>query len=477
MTQETSQGIETFTKQLEYKQKILSSPYYKYQKLPPQSAAAVQITTTGGNDSVFELPPKVFNLARSFVTFILNPPAGTNVNFMHLGAITPFQQVQVISKTTGKLLMDLSQFQNFTKVIFQSAISQEEFLNQDLAYNNRGIVTFLRSCNSPNITITTAAPPVTNASFITPGSYGLRVIDSSPVFEYYNEQSYSEVGTAATADPIFYCKIPLGLIKESILEVDKDLFFNDVIQIRFVWGTLNKVGFNGVLATPSTVNTTAAFSGPINVINLNMYLAVEENQELAKQIKETVMTKGIAVQIPYPTAVRNTITNNSQHNITLLMNQTHGSRLMKIYHCMLENDGANNPTEQLNLAYNFNLSGNAIAAGSYFYCMLDSERIENYNINVTNYEDWLFIQDKIKNSITYCSGIYRYNWFWIEDFSTVNANSSENEDSDIRGLEMGNGHRFDFQYNAGGGVISAIHYDYIIGQKTLTLTANGPYLQ
>ena len=208
-----------------------------------------------------------------------------------------------------------------------------------------------------------------------------------------------------------------------------------------------------------------------------MYLAVEENQELAKQIKETVMTKGIAVQIPYPTAVRNTITNNSQHNITLLMNQTHGSRLMKIYHCMLENDGANNPTEQLNTAYDFNISGNAIAAGSYFYCMLDSERIENYNINVTNYEDWLFIQDKIKNSITYCSGIYRYNWFWIEDFSTVNANSSENEDSDIRGLEMGNGHRFDFQYNAGGGVISAIHYDYIIGQKTLTLTANGPYLQ
>ena len=481
-----AQEMEKITDQLKYNQKILSSPYYKYQKLPPQSAAAVQITTTGGNDSVFELPPKVFNLARSWLEFTLTPPQCviTGYNYMHLGALTPWQQVQVISKTTGKILLDISQFQMFTKVIFQAAISIKEYYNQDLGYDASlpnqytGVVSFLRKNNSP------FAAAANNVVLTTPGSFAIRPIDGSNPVVYYNEQSYCEIGQIGAAGPpivpgngpVFNCSIPMGLIKESILEVDKDLFFNDVLQIRFVWGSINRVGWQGTSNT-NPVTGAIAMADPANITNLNLYLAVEQNEDIANEVKKTVMTQGLKIPIAYPTAVRNTITNNSQHTVTLLMNQTHGTRLMKIYHTMLAANGAVNPTEQLNVAYDMLMPTDATAAGSYFYCQLDSNRIEDQNINLNTYEDWMYINTKLKNSITFCSEIYRYNWFWIEDFSSVNANASASEDSEIKGIEMGNGRRFDFQLNAGGGAISAIHYDFIIGQKILTLTANGPYLQ
>ena len=468
------QELEKITDQLQYKQKILSSPYYKYQKLPPQSAASVQISATGGNDTVFECPVKVFNLSRSWLEFVLNPTAAPalNYNYMHLGVLSPWQQIQVISKTTGKILLDISNFQMFSKLMFQAEVTQEEFNNQDTGFDSNSIVSFLRPNLSPNL----AATPT--ISFTVKGQFGLRAADGSLPAVYFKEASYCELGTVATATPIFTCKVPLGLIKESILEVDKDLFFNDVLQIRFVWGAHYKVGWMSTSATdPTNGATPVALAGPINVSSLSLYLAVEQNEAIANEIKNTVLTQGLRIPIAYPTSIRNVITNNTQHTVTILMNQTHGTRLLKIYHTMLTLNGGSNPTEQYYTAYNISLASNVYANGSYFYCQLDSNRIEDQNVNLSMLEDWMYIQSKLKNSITYDSGVYRENWFWVEDFSTIDSIASNINENDIRGIDMGNGRRFDFQLNCAGGAVSAIHYDFVIGQKMLVLTSNGPTLE
>ena len=62
------------SKQLDYKQSEYVHPDYRLTKLLPQSGLQLfNLTNTGAPDTYFEIPTKVFNLARSHLFFTLPP--------------------------------------------------------------------------------------------------------------------------------------------------------------------------------------------------------------------------------------------------------------------------------------------------------------------------------------------------------------------------------------------------------------------
>ena len=62
--------------QLDLSKNTLLSPSYRFLRMYQQTGGTtVTISTAGGETSVFEIPPRVFNFARSYLSFTMTPTA------------------------------------------------------------------------------------------------------------------------------------------------------------------------------------------------------------------------------------------------------------------------------------------------------------------------------------------------------------------------------------------------------------------
>jgi len=113
---------------------------------------------------------------------------------------------------------------NLTKVVWKAAIPFNEYIGYDKFWNNRGNGRYLRTSNSLSTSITCTE----DAPFA--GRY-----DGTPSEINYLETKYLEPGAINTNDPIFNISLPLGMLKDSIFAIDKDLFFGEVITLKIIW--------------------------------------------------------------------------------------------------------------------------------------------------------------------------------------------------------------------------------------------------
>jgi hypothetical protein len=69
----------TIAKELEYKSEELLHGSYQLSKIIPPTGTTSTITSSGGNEILFELPARVFNLSKSILNFtLLTPASGAN---------------------------------------------------------------------------------------------------------------------------------------------------------------------------------------------------------------------------------------------------------------------------------------------------------------------------------------------------------------------------------------------------------------
>ncbi|GAM24184.1 hypothetical protein SAMD00019534_073590, partial [Acytostelium subglobosum LB1] len=85
------------SKELDYTPLLVAEPEYEYTRLFPQSGTTSTTVYSGGNDTIFEIPPsKAYNLSRSYFRFIFNLPGVANKQTMMFADFCPFfRQIQV----------------------------------------------------------------------------------------------------------------------------------------------------------------------------------------------------------------------------------------------------------------------------------------------------------------------------------------------------------------------------------------------
>ena len=80
--------------QLDYKKESFIHPTYKLNKILPQSGSQSVTINTGGNDTMFEIPVKAFNLARSLLCFTIAPGANAAAYYYaYEDVLTPIRQL------------------------------------------------------------------------------------------------------------------------------------------------------------------------------------------------------------------------------------------------------------------------------------------------------------------------------------------------------------------------------------------------
>jgi hypothetical protein len=484
----------TVSKQLDYKKVPFNHPTYKFLQILQNSGGQnVTITPSGGQSSTFEIPVLVHNLSRTVLQFAITPSANSAAYYYAWkDCLTPIYQFQIYTRGTV-YVVDVSEVANYTKIVWKREVSLDDFLTTDTFSSGVGQGQYITKSNV-----------IVGAN--------QRPQDSSSNSLSYSEAQYVEAGGNANQTPSYNIAIPLGMLKNTICEIDKDVYFNETMLLKVTWNASNRIIFNGTDPAVTTTGVTA-YAGNMSITNLSLYLATEQNEIIANSIKEQVYTEnGFSILVPFIYIQKSALGPSSSQTVSLRINSGHGRKLRKIYHSVFnssetvntttDNAGANARTRATsydndNRPY-LATAGDAIARPKVntFYTALDNKRIQDINMSCANYDDYLFLKDKLKGSMTQNMDSYYYNWFWCDDFTGIDDQNDKNKNNlstgidisltekkwDFMGLSMNN-----YSQPAGGGGAGSgpalllnnsnggryIHYTFYITEKLLKITRLG----
>ena len=412
------------------------------------------ITTSGGQESLIEIPSNTFNFAKSKLRFTTQPEAKSaealNVHWQYLQTL-PIRQLQIYRRT-GTYLCDINNLENYVNMVVPCNTDLQDFLSNDVMKDNDGMGNSFRRSNGA----------LSDNAF---GTMAIRYdADASNASVSYTEPSYCQVGSAVnTADtPILNYEISGDMLKDTLCSLDKSIYFGEVLVMRIVWAPSTKMLWESKSVT-NPASTPVIESKGISLSNLAFYLAVEQNKEVAQSLRAKVMSgEGMSMVIPYVHAFKQNLTSTSQ-NVSLRFNRGHGERLVRVYHSLYHN------TESANTA--FNNSNVADAKITEFYTVLDNERLQNFNIDTSAHDDWMIARPLVEGSVLQSNNQYKYKFVWIDDFTACTPIRECDLFGSRIGLDLNVEKKWDFNAitaNAGHN-----HYSFGICQRRLSITKDG----
>jgi len=457
---------------LDYRQNPALKPYYRMNRILPLSGSpTAPLSTTGGNEVIFELPVSAFNLAQSIMYFDMYLPearaAGpvSDYTWVWRDVLPMIRTIQLYTRG-GVYLCDLNFVHNMTKIVNKAETKLDDFLCYDASVGailaNIGTAGTVRTLRRLNVD----------------AGAGQRH-DNTPSNVPFTEPLYLQVSAVANGagagNLALRYKFPLSEIKNTIFEFDKLIYAGEVLVLRIVFEGLPKIAYAGTANNNPTTGATAyplaaqvvQNNFPIQITNLTLYLAVERNEEIVNQLKNKVMSDGLHLLIPYTTGYSIALTGTVQ-TISLRFNRGNGRRLLKVYTTSF------NINENLNTAYdNSNVTG-ATAKVTEFYTMLDNQRLQEFNLVCSNYDDWMLIQKKLAGSVIQSSSIYHYNWFWVDDF-TESENLFEKNFNQEVGLSLDVERKYDVYLTTNGALNNGDRHNYAYATflKMLSITSAG----
>jgi len=192
-----------------------------------------------------------------------------------------------------------------------------------------------------------------------------------------------------------------------------------------------------------------------------LYVATEKNLDIINQLREKVQS-GFQVLIPYIYTYKVNL-NGSSQTVTRRFNRVHGIRLKKIYHSVFNN------TETSATTYdNSNLS--IFPKTQVFHTSLNDQKLQDYNLVVANYDDYVLLKDQLKNTVIQSSDMFYYNWVWIDNFSGFE--SCYGCDNLSSGLDLSINQKWDF-YGVNMTNTNYNHYTFAVTEKMLTVSSAG----
>lgn len=448
--------------EIDYKKYDYIHPIYHHSKLIQQTGGqTITLNAAGGQESIFELPVKTFNLAESYLDFTLTLPVGGGGiwNWVHCAGVPFFQQIQLYTRS-GLFLCDLINAEHASNMIAPVETRFEDFITMDRNIGAAAAVGYNEGLRPNNAVIGAG-----QAAFINNPD---RPNNTNP-WVNYDEMTYGFQSAAAgnTALVVNY-KIKLSHFKETILALNKDLYFNgEILLMRFVWNSGNKIGWTATAVDTPNNGPAAVVWAANSITNLTLYLAVEQNQMIVNDIMEKIKVSGLSLLVPFIHQNKASLNGTSQ-SVTLRYNRGHGLKLRKIFHSLY------NAAEVLNTAYERTNIAGATTVTNY-YTMLDNSRLQEFNVDCTAGDDWMIIKDKLKGSAVLSYNQFGYQWLHLEDFTHMRSPADLPMKPDEHNLLCGVDLNVERKWDFFGTTANAnwIHYSFAVCDKLLTIGAQG----
>jgi len=448
--------------ELDYKKYTSSRPSYTFSKILPQNGSqTVTLSAAGGEETIFELPPKVFNGSKSIFAFSQTPPQGTHYNKMFVDTVPSIRQIQLYTRT-GLYLVDLNYANDFTNSISRHETPVSEILANDKIDNDIG---YWEGLYPSNVLGKDAATENIVRPAAAAGDGGIDLSGKTSIIE----PEYCLVGTDNEATPVINYKFPLRYFKETGFEVDKDLYFGgETLYLKIVWDSYTRIGYNTTHDDNNNTGAAALTAGTISGITL--FLAIEQNPVIENAIKSKVMSpEGLSLYWPmvYTNLVPLAAGVSALHSIQVRYNRGNGRRLKKIYWV---------PFNQTRTTYrSFDHDNTGGKKFTSFHTTVNNLRTSQFDYAVVAGEDWMVKKDSLKGSCILSSDEYYYNFTWIEDFTGSMSLLEKSKLPDLHNIDDGLDLTSEVIYtvNAINNNKAINHHIFAVCQKELTINANG----
>jgi hypothetical protein len=399
---------------IEYRPSVIADSEYKMTRLVQNTGANDVVISTSQAVATIELPAVAMNLAKSWLNFTITVPANADdAKYAFAYRDTPpIQRLELFTRG-GKYLMDISNFAN----IYQ-AFGQRTKTIDDYHGFNDGIV------------VKTAAPN-----------------------DLTTRRLVSLVG--ASGAPTVNFKIPGHELYNTILSLDKSVYFGEVLQLRITFGAKDSIGFwatDGAGGTPVTTGT------PITLTNLNYFLAQEQNPRVVNDLVQTVSTEGMSLVVPFVHSYKTSATA-ADTAVSIRLSRGHGQSVERIYTIPIA--GAEEGVTRY-VADASQLVG--------FYSLLDSKRMQEFDVLCGTVRDYLWLrahekQDRVV-SLDAANDVQNFAWSdsWCDGLECA-------KQQHLGGLDLSVERKYDIYFKST--VNTTKYYSAVVCQKMLSISPAG----
>lgn len=365
-----------------------ANPTYQYEQILPNEGQFTLFDFNGGRTLTFRIPSHlVYNLSKSELRFDMDfsVPDEGYYNHQFVSHLTFFQRVQFKIRN-GLNLVDFDNANFANCVIARATTRMNDLLVSDLA---------------------SGKPIRINEQGTTQRA------DGTDCDVPYTEQMYINSGLIDDDSPLETYTIKLrDIVKDSLLELDKDLYFGKDLEIIFTLSDRRKIGYQGT--SDVNVSTGATLlDASISVSNIVLNIAVEKDQSICDDLMNTVNTSGLSFYIPYPLVRKNTTAELAETFI--LENRIfdfEGQRLLRVYFSGFFKDPLPNTvySSLINTADTNYLSN--------YHTQVNERRIQLQELQCDNTREAYFNNlNWIQGSIIQSTDVYDSNFFHCDDFS------------------------------------------------------------
>lgn len=462
---------------IDYKTYMADRPTYRRLIVPPTGSNEVKLQNAT-MDSYFEITPNVFNISQSHLEYnVLIPDLNTKWNYSYKNKPN-VQNIQVYTKS-GVNLVQLDYVNKYVYTVGRKNMKFGDYIT--------------RSSNS------TCAPlhgsGITGAYVVT--SAVNKMYDRSELTDLINENQYlivaPAVGDGAGAGNLSYSvRFPFSDISDTLLSMDKDLYFKENLIVKITWEPQSMFGFTG--DDEKTFANATELVGGVTLSNVQLRLAIQTNRKLIESTMALV-NSGLQLDIPFVTTLRNSVNVPAQAsaaagtvaNVNVKINSGMGRSLIKVIHTVFNgNESKNTAFDNSNLSVSRGIATYTnLAKIASYYTQLNSQRIQDYLLTCSTLkntaDDYQWNEFYIKNSPIMTPKIYMSNWFHEDNFSNINNDSGVQENQiSTPGIPLENELTWYFFGTTGTNNelvatvgYTQLHHTFVITRKTLNISPMG----
>ena len=408
---------------IEYRPTLVADSEYKMTRLVQQSGGDSVPINASNNSATIELPAVCMNLAQSYLNFDIAVPVHTTLTAYSWAYrdTPPISRLELFTRS-GKYLCDISNFSNIYQAFGQRTKKIESFHGSD------------------------------NALVVKTGLNDMKV------------QKLARGGDGTTAAPVLVnFRIPGSELFNTVLSLDKSLYFGEVLQLRITFQPKDAIGFWSTGIAPNTGLPTGATvaTGNITLTGLNYFLAQEQNPRVVNDLVQTVSTEGMTVVVPFVHSYKTTATA-ADTAVSIRLSRGHGQSVERIYTIPI------NGAEELETRY----VADAGALVS-FYSLLNSRRLQEFDVICGTTKDygWLRAHEKKDRVVSLSEAdndTRNFAWSdsWCDHLECA-------KDQKLGGLDLSVEQKYDIYFKAAATATTTKYYSAVVCQKMLSMGPAG----